>query len=133
MLEFILSYYFLILWGLSLSVLILLAIVTIYKKEFAERIKAIYERVVNVDDPHKDKFDAVHDDIVDHNICVLRELADIKEGQIKIYDRLDAHDKKLDGVSSPMVFDVDELSQDIAETLSTKLREKKVDKLSRGS
>ena len=109
MLEFILSYYFLILWGLSLSVLILLAIVAIYKKEFAERVKAIYERVVKVEDPHKAKFDAVHDDIVDHNICVLRELTDIKEGQIKIYDRLDAHDKKLDGVSSPLVFDVDEL------------------------
>ena len=133
MLEFILSYYFLILWGLSLSVLILLAIVAIYKKEFAERVKAIYERIVKVEDPHKAKFDAVHDDIVDHNICVLRELTDIKEGQIKIYDRLDAHDKKLDGVSSPLVFDVDELSQDIAETLSTKLREKKVDKLSKGS
>lgn len=129
MLEFILSYYFLILWGLSLSILILLAFAIIYKKEFSDKIVAIYEKIVKDADPYKSKFDTIHEDIVDHNICVMKILTDIKEEQLKINDKLNINLKP----SPPMIFDVDELSQDIAETLSEKLHAKKVDKLSKGS
>lgn len=130
MLEFILSYYFLILWGLSLSVLILLAICIIYKKEFSSKLVAIYEKIVK-DDPYKLKIDSIHEDINNNNICIMEILTNIQEEHIKIYDKI--IDSNLKNSSPPMIFDVNELSQDIAETLSTKLQVKKVDKLSKGN
>lgn len=130
MLEFILSYYFLILWGLSLSVLILLAICIIYKKEFSSKLVAIYEKIVK-DDPYKLKIDSIHEDINNNNICIMKILTNIQEEHIKIYDKI--IDSSLKNSSPPMIFDVNELSQDIAETLSAKLQAKKVDKLSKGS
>lgn len=130
MLEFILSYYFLILWGLSLSVLILLAICIIYKKEFSSKLIAIYEKIVK-DDLYKLKIDSIHEDINNNNICIMKILTNIQEEHIKIYDKI--IDSNLKNSSPPMIFDVNELSQDIAETLSAKLQAKKVDKLSKGN
>jgi len=132
MLEFILSYYFLILWGLSLSVLILLAICIIYKKEFSSKLVAIYEKIVK-DDPYKLKIDSIHEDINNNNVCIMEILTNIQdqEEHIKIYDKI--IDSNLKNSSPPMIFDVNELSQDIAETLSAKLQAKKVDKLSKGN
>lgn len=131
MLEFILSYYFLILWGLSLSVLILLALAIIYKKEFSDKIKAIYEKIVKDDNnTHKKEFDGIHEHITDNNICIIKILTDIKEEQVKINNKID---NNLEKSSAPMVFDINELSQDIAETLTAKLQAKKVDKLSKGA
>ena len=48
-------------------------------------------------------------DIIMRTGQYIKSTALVLEGQIKIYDRLDTHDKKLDGVSSPLLFDVDEL------------------------
>jgi len=131
MLEFILSYYFLILWGLSLSVLILLTFAIIYKKELSDKIKAIYEKIVKDDNnPYKKEFDEIHEHIDNNNVCVIKILTTIQEEQIKINSKID---NNLEKSSAPMIFDVDELSQDIAETLTAKLQAKKVDKLSKGA
>lgn len=130
MLEFITSFYFLILWGLSLSVLILLAIILIYKKELVLILNNILEYIKN------NTYDKILLQMKEDKSEISGTLILIQTEQNKIYKKLEEHDERLTSYEkeinvSSLGIDIEELSTDIANTLSHKIREKKVDKLER--